>query len=376
MEPNDPASDAEDEQTSPIGQSEDVNQPLDFNQPLTSYAQVEGSATNGVEPAHDAQFAQWASGFGRVTADSVSQGGRIWTVFGIVVTSYFVFLLGSLLMALIAFFVVHGQISFSDLGNQDKMMGVSRSRIGLVIMVVLPQLALVTPSIAAAYLSPIPLLRRLGMVRGHWPVWAWICAALTTPMVGLFSTIVVGSFMEESESLKEMTSIFRDHGSSGFLVPLALMIGATPAICEEILFRGYIQTRLTRTWHPLLGIIIASLLFAGFHMDLVHIVAVLPIGVYLGWVSWRSGSIIPAMIGHFINNTISVVAVVLAPEGETDTLALPAVLVSLAILGLGFFGLAGTVAATVAYGTPKHPEDEDLGLVSDRLVPAAASLPG
>lgn len=301
---------------------------------------------------------------------------RVWTVFGIVVTTWFVFVLASLVMFLVAFFVVHGQFAFSDLRNQDKMASISRSRIGLVIMVVLPQLALVFPSIAAAYCSPVPLLRRLGMVRGHWPLWAWLCAALTTPLVGLFSTIVVGSFMEESESLKEMTSIFRDHGSSGFLVPLALMIGATPAICEEILFRGYIQTRLTRTWNPMLGILVASLLFAVFHMDLVHVIAVFPMGFYLGWISWRSGSIVPAMIGHFINNTISVVAVVLAPEGETDTLALPAILVSLAILGFGFLGLAGTVAATLAYGKPKDPDDENYDPASDTMMPAAASLPG
>ena len=72
--------------------------------------------------------------------------------------------------------------------------------------------------------------------------------------------------------------MFRSHGQNGFLFPLALMIGATPAICEELLFRGYIQTRLVRSLGPLLGVGIASFLFAAFHLDLVHVIAVFPLG--------------------------------------------------------------------------------------------------
>ena len=42
------------------------------------------------------------------------------------------------------------------------------------------------------------------------------------------------------------------------------MIGLTPAICEELLFRGYIQTRLTQAMHPIFGILIASFFLCDF----------------------------------------------------------------------------------------------------------------
>ncbi len=39
-------------------------------------------------------------------------------------------------------------------------------------------------------------------------------------------------------------------------------------------------------------------------MDLVHVIAVFPLGLYLGWITLQSGSLFPAMIGHFVNNSI------------------------------------------------------------------------
>ena len=140
-----------------------------------------------------------------------------------------------------------------------------------------------------------------------------------------------------------------------------MMIGATPAICEELLFRGYIQTRLAKSFGPILGVGIASLLFAAFHLDLVHVVAVFPLGLFLGWVSWQSGSLFPAILGHFVNNVISVVGVVLAPEDEPEMLALPAVAFTLGILLVGIAGMAVVSVVSVAYrrsGSPTVPSHE------------------
>ena len=119
-------------------------------------------------------------------------------------------------------------------------------------------------------------------------------------------------------------------GERDFLIPLALMIGATPALCEELLFRGYVQTRLTRViGASRSGIFVASLLFAAFHIDLVHVIAVFPMGLFFGWRLGEAVRIFPAMLGHFVNNVISVFAVVIAPDGQTDVLSLPTVAVSL-----------------------------------------------
>lgn len=299
---------------------------------------------------------------------------RWWTPLVVIAASLIVFLLASFVMVFVGIWIVHGEITMEILGSETMLADVSRSRWGLLFVVVLPQLALVFPSVIAALVSPVAFRKRLGLVKGNWPVWAWVAAAVATPLVGLISSVVVGAFMEESDNLKEMAEIFRGHGENGFLIPLALMIGLTPAVCEEVLFRGYVQTRLTRSFHPAIGIFVASFLFAAFHMDLVHVVAVFPMGVFLGLVSWRSGSLVPAMMGHFVNNFTSVVAVAFAPEdAAADVLAAPEIAVSLAIIGSGIIGMAATIVASIMY---ENSAPEAGPLLGQDVVPLIATPVG
>jgi uncharacterized protein len=213
--------------------------------------------------------------------------------------------------------LIHGSIGLEMFQDSAAIQSVTQSRLGLSVTLIVPQAMMILPVVVAAWLSPTPFTERLGLVRGTWPLKLWISSAVATPIVGLVSSMIVGGLMGESESLEEMTSIFRGLGEGGFFIPLALMVGLTPGICEELLFRGYVQTRLSERLGGLFAILVTSVAFAAFHMDLVHSTAVVAIGIYLGWLSWASGSIFPAMIAHFVNNFLSVAAVVFLPESAT-----------------------------------------------------------
>ncbi|TWU44090.1 CAAX amino terminal protease self- immunity [Novipirellula aureliae] len=283
---------------------------------------------------------------------SLARRPRWWTPLAVVGISLGVFLFVSFVATFLAFFIVHGSPSpamFADPANTTK---VFESRVGMVLLILVPQCSMIIPPLIAAYLSPVEMRKRLSLVRGHWPIWVWIAAAFATPLVGMVSSMIVGSFMQDSESLKQMSEAFRFHGKTGFLIPIAFLIGATPAICEELLFRGYVQTRLNQSWGPLLGILVSSFLFAAFHMDFVHIIAVFPIGLYLGWLSWRSGSLFPAMLAHFVNNFISVVAVTLAPAEQAEMVGAPTVAIFLVILGMGVLGVTTVIMASIYFGRP------------------------
>ena len=283
--------------------------------------------------------------------------GRWWSPLLVVIASLVTFFFASGVMIAVACIVVHGEFNQRLLTSSESMMAISSSRIGLLLLVAAPQFALLIPSLLAASLSPERIGRRLSLVRGHWPIWAWFAAAAVTPLVGWISSVVVGSFMEESENLQMMSEVFRSHGESGFLIPLALLIGVTPAICEELLFRGYVQTRLNVSFGPAIGIVASSLLFAVFHIDPVHVVAVLPLGLFLGCVAWRSGSLLPAMLGHFVNNAVSVVTVVLAPA-DADSLS-PAMdnFLTLVLIG-GAVGVFMLFYAWREYPLPAADRDE------------------
>ena len=303
----------------------------------------------------DAPMGQTSALFGSQPPSRCSD--RWWSPVVMVVISLISFLMMSGFMAAFAIVLVCDDVSLEMLQDPQSMeeaMGeVVRSRLGLFVSLVIPQLALVGPCLFAAVLSPVPFAQRLGLVRGRWPIWSWLAVGAVSPLVGIISGLLLSLVVEESETLKHMNEIFRNHGTNGFFLPLAFMIGVTPAFCEELLFRGYIQQRLTRSFRPWWGIVISSFLFAAFHMDWVHVLAVFPLGLFLGWATWKSGSLLPAMVGHFVNNFVSVIGIVVAPGENQDSLELPAAALSLSVFGFGLIGVA-----TIAWVARRYKGEE------------------
>jgi membrane protease YdiL (CAAX protease family) len=74
-----------------------------------------------------------------------------------------------------------------------------------------------------------------------------------------------------------------------------------PGIAEELLFRGVLQRSVRRRG---LGIAVSGCAFALFHVDPVHVVGVLPLGLFLSWVAARSCTSV-TVIAHVANNTVA-----------------------------------------------------------------------
>ncbi len=77
-----------------------------------------------------------------------------------------------------------------------------------------------------------------------------------------------------------------------------VLVGALAGICEELLFRGPIQAALSRKLPPWGAIVVTALLFGLAHMDLQGLAIRTLLGIILGWIVWRGGSIYPAMLLH------------------------------------------------------------------------------
>jgi len=157
----------------------------------------------------------------------------------------------------------------------------------------------------AAWLSPVPFVDRLRLrppAISPFGMAVAICGTLAISLA--FEGLSQLDMLPESPMLTELSRVLG--GMTGFsLIGAVLTIGIAPGIAEELLFRGYIQTRLTRRWGAGVGIAITALLFGVMHMDLVHGGFALVMGLFLGYLTERSGSIRPAMICHATNNIIS-----------------------------------------------------------------------
>jgi membrane protease YdiL (CAAX protease family) len=91
-------------------------------------------------------------------------------------------------------------------------------------------------------------------------------------------------------------------GISTHLVSLALV----PGICEELLFRGYLQRNFERTAGVVGGIVITGLIFGVYHLRLTQVLPLCALGLYLGFVLWSTKSLWTAVAVHFANNALAV----------------------------------------------------------------------
>jgi len=100
--------------------------------------------------------------------------------------------------------------------------------------------------------------------------------------------------------------------------PFSMLLLAVTAVLlaplfEEMLFRGFLQPLLSRTFGVALGIGMTAVLFGGLHASEYqgswqYVVAITVVGVALGVVRARTDSLIPGAVMHGSFNAVSVVA--------------------------------------------------------------------
>jgi membrane protease YdiL (CAAX protease family) len=73
-------------------------------------------------------------------------------------------------------------------------------------------------------------------------------------------------------------------------------------IVEELIFRGVIMSGFSRIYHPVWAIFFSALLFALFHLNPWQFAAAFALGLILGWIRIRTGSVLACIAGHAIHN--------------------------------------------------------------------------
>jgi sodium transport system permease protein len=96
---------------------------------------------------------------------------------------------------------------------------------------------------------------------------------------------------------------------------LLLVMAVTPAICEELVFRGVLLQGLLGRLSAWRAIALSALVFGAFHLSFETAIRFLPtafLGVVLGYAVWRTRSIFVGMAMHLVNNA-TVVLIVSTP---------------------------------------------------------------
>jgi len=96
--------------------------------------------------------------------------------------------------------------------------------------------------------------------------------------------------------------------AGGNIVLTLLLVAVAGPVAEEIFFRGFVLTGLLKRFGGLRALLLSSLLFGLFHIDPGAILLTFILGVVLGWVYLKTGSIWPAIFAHALHNTVAILA--------------------------------------------------------------------
>ncbi len=133
---------------------------------------------------------------------------------------------------------------------------------------------------------------------------------LISPSINAFLDRTIGVLSPEllSENiLEKLSAEMKIHDWwSGLLLVLAA-VGAA-ALCEETLIRGVFQQALESRMRAGVAIALSSVVFAMIHFNPWGGIQILMIAVVLGAVAWRTGSVIPTIVIHAMNNGIVLVS--------------------------------------------------------------------
>jgi membrane protease YdiL (CAAX protease family) len=210
---------------------------------------------------------------------------------------------------------------------------------GVAVLVLPGQLMLAGAAFGAAALSTRRTRERLGYVRSALPWWTLPILMITTLFFGMLGGILVDKIFPGRHEMMEFFAAMARSGSGTVAALNVALLSVVPGFVEESLFRGYVQRRLLERWTPLAAVVVSSMFFCAAHFDPQHVTGVVPVGLWLGVIAWRSGAVWPGMICHASMNAVSFIMMRLGadpddhatPDGMWVTLAIGAAMTGLAI---------------------------------------------
>lgn len=175
---------------------------------------------------------------------------------------------------------------------------------------------IISSGLAGVVTIAVFLAAKWAVVSRHW--------IRTRPWTVLFWCVIatLGSLIPSSW-LQELMPELPNTAEKAFDLVLKdrwgyFIVGLLAPLSEELVFRGAILRELLK-WkeNPWIGIFISAMLFSLVHMNPVQMPHAFLVGILLGWLYYRTNSIIPGVTWHWVNNTIAYVMYNLTNPDET-----------------------------------------------------------
>lgn len=169
------------------------------------------------------------------------------------------------------------------------------------------ELAILLVALLMPLLAALPLRETLGLFPARPQL--LLAAAFGTVMLGPLGDVCMSTLAHHFPKLSLGVVPALHEIAQGFpLLFLWPAFALMPGLAEELLFRGVLQRAIVG---PTLAVLVSGTAFALFHVDPVHVVGVLPLGLFLSWVAQRSNTSV-TIFAHVVNNSIALLSMQVA----------------------------------------------------------------
>ena len=173
------------------------------------------------------------------------------------------------------------------------------------------------PSLVLSFVIMTAILWRLGYLRPVNEVWNVLTTKYLgwTSLLGISMIFLLDFLLSLADFLPNWLDETFDVLESDWLGIFAVSV--LGPILEEMLFRGAITRELLKQYKPTHAILFSGLIFGLFHINPAQILPAMLIGFALAWLYWRTKSIVPGIVIHIINNSLSCYLSVAYPNKES-----------------------------------------------------------
>jgi len=138
--------------------------------------------------------------------------------------------------------------------------------------------------------------RPIGPRVAVWVVLATLSATIVIMAIAMLQNLLF-DFTEEQRIFQERIRRITELGwGAGFV-----LIAATPALCEEMLFRGFILSGLLKRGR-LVAVILSSAFFAFLHLRPMSLLPIFLLGMFLAYLVLLTGSVWTSILAHMVYN--------------------------------------------------------------------------
>ena len=186
--------------------------------------------------------------------------------------------------------------------------------IGVAISAVIPTMGIALPMVGLVGVANVLsfglviwwAVLRTGLRLGEALPFPAVRAAVYAPMIlmvvglGIVSSEVDNLFRSVLPVPRMIADVFRDIGSAGMVSFITLVVVAP--VTEELLFRGTILRGFLGRYGASKAIVLSALIFCFIHLNPYQFFSAFVLGLALGWIFVRTGSLWPCILGHALFN--------------------------------------------------------------------------